>query len=212
MIATMETEIWQSVHASLRGFITKRVANEAEVDDLLQEVFLRMQRRINGLKDPQRVVSWLYQITRHVIIDYYRSPKRHREHPIGLASDMEPHQSVSLPSRDESGQLRTELTRCLRPMLDRLSSDYRDAVTLVELEGLTQQAAAARLGLSLPGMKSRVQRGRKQLKQMLERCCVIQLDRRRRIIDYEMRNARCESCGGPTTDITPSSPSISDAT
>lgn len=81
-------------------------------------------------------------------------------------------------------------------MLDRLSQDYRDAIMLVELEGLTQQAAAERLGLSLPGMKSRVQRGRKQLKQMLDDCCLIQLDRRGGVADYEVRGTGCDPCRG----------------
>ena len=48
----------------------------------------------------------------------------------------------------------------------------------MELEGLTQQTAAKRMGLSLSGMKSRVQRGRARLKQMLDDCCLIELDRR----------------------------------
>ena len=58
------TEVWQRVHEALRAFIAKRVADEAEVDDILQEVCLRMHQRIDGLKDPGRVVSWVYQITR----------------------------------------------------------------------------------------------------------------------------------------------------
>jgi RNA polymerase sigma-70 factor (ECF subfamily) len=99
---------------------------------------------------------------------------------------------------NEFGRLRTELAACLRPMLNRLLNDYREALTLVELEGFTQQATAERLGLSLSGMKSRVQRGRKQLKQMLDECCVIQLDRRRGLVDYEVRGVECNSCDNST--------------
>jgi len=65
---------------------------------------------------------------------------------------------------------------------------------LVELEGLTNQEAASRLGISVAGMKSRVQRGRHQLKDMLDDCCLIQLDSRRGISDYELR--RPNSCDG----------------
>ena len=72
-------------------------------------------------------------------------------------------------------------SHCLRPMIDRLSADYRDAIKLVELEGLTNQEAANKLGLSISGMKSRVQRGRQQFRKMLDECCLIELDRRRRI-------------------------------
>ena len=73
-------------------------------------------------------------------------------------------------------------------MIERLSEKYRQAVVLVDLEGLTQQE------VSLSGMKSRVQRGRRQLKGMLEACCTIELDRRRGVIDYDVRDETCNSC------------------
>ena len=196
-MATTITEIWRDIRGSLRVFIAKRVANEAEIEDILQEVFLRVHRRLDRLNDPDRLVAWLYQIAHNAVIDYYRSPERRRELPVGLAGDLERNVPASLPVGDASGRLRMELAACLRPMLDRLSTDYRQAVTMVELEGLTQQAAAKRLGLSVSGMKSRVQRGRKQLKQLLDECCVIELDRRRGIKDYEVRDAGCDPCRGP---------------
>ena len=63
---------------------------------------------------------------------------------------------------------------------------------MVELDGLTQKAAAERVGLSLSGMKSRVQRGRLQLRQMLEACCRIELDGRHSPVEYEVRDAGCD--------------------
>ena len=109
-------------------------------------------------------------IARHAIIDHYRALGRRREMPAGLAADLEAHQSSSTrtTASEDSGQLRRELAGCLRPMIERLSGEYRQAVVLVDLERLTQQAAATQLGLSLSGMKSRVQRGRRQSKGMLE--------------------------------------------
>ena len=191
-------EMWQDIHVALRSFIVKRVANETEADDIVQDVWLKMQRGLDGLKDQNRLISWIYQIARHAIIDHYRAPDRRREMPAGLAADLEAYQSSSgrqMASQD-SGQLRTELAGCLRPMIEQLSEDYRQAVTLVDLEGLTQQEAAAQLGLSLSGMKSRVQRGRRQLKGLLEACCTIELDRRRGVADYDLRDQQNDSCGG----------------
>jgi RNA polymerase sigma-70 factor, ECF subfamily len=190
--------IWLQVHGGLRAFIARRVSNEAEVDDILQEVFLRMHRRLESLKDPRRLGSWMFQITRHAIADYYRVPGSQREVPSGLATDVDTMRPLPIddPTRGsgDSGQLREELAVCLRPMLQRLSSEYREAVTLVELEGLTQNAAAKRLGISVSGMKSRVQRGRRQLKDLLEQCCAIQLDRRRSVTDYAVRDPQCNPC------------------
>ncbi len=192
------SDIWFQVQRGLRAFIARRVANDAEVEDILQEVFLRMHRRLDSLKDPRRLVSWVFQITRHAIADYYRALERQREVPAGLAVDMEAvHPATAQPLTGlsaDSGQLRQELAACLSPMIARLSTQYREAVTLVELEGLTQNAAAKRLGLSVSGMKSRVQRGRQQLKRLLDECCVIQLDRRHSVAEYAVRDPQCNPC------------------
>lgn len=189
-------EIWQQIHAGLRAFIAKRVANEAEADDIAQDVWIKMQRGLDGLKDQKRLIPWIYQIARRAIIDHYRAPGRRREMPAGLAADLEAYGSsrTMQVSSEDSGQLHTELAGCLRPMIERLSGEYRQAVVLVDLEGLTHQEAAAQLGLSLSGMKSRVQRGRRQLKEMLEACCTIELDRRRGVVDYDLRNQQDSSC------------------
>lgn len=192
-------DIWRQVHDGLRAFVARRVADEAAVEDILQEVFLRMHRRLDSLKDPRRIVSWLFQIARHAIVDHYRRPARRREMPAGLPADLDAAHPVSVSSVEEeltdARRLRAELAGCLRPMIDRLSADYRQAVTLVELEGLTQQAAAKRLHLSVSGMKSRVQRGRRQLKNMLQACCEIQLDARRGVADYRVRDPHSDPCG-----------------
>jgi RNA polymerase sigma-70 factor (ECF subfamily) len=201
--------IWREMHDRLRTFIATRVSNEAEVDDIVQEVFLRVHRRLGQLRHTDRIVAWIFQIARHVIVDYYRAPQRNREVPVGLADALEAAFSASddrkLDHADDqasvtgSGQFHLELAACLRPMLDRLSKEYREAITLVELNGLTHQAAAKQLGLSASGMKSRVQRGRRQLKQMLDDCCLIELDQRGGVIAYEARDADCDPCRRPET-------------
>jgi RNA polymerase sigma-70 factor, ECF subfamily len=192
MIMEKVADIWEQVHRGLRAFILKRVSNDTEADDILQEVFLRVHRHLDHLQDPDRLLSWMFQITRHVIIDHYRSSEKRREAPVGFAVDMQEAASSESPE-SMSHDVRTELSDCLRPMLDRLPLKYREAVRLVELGGLTNQEAASRLGVSVPGMKSRVQRGRRHLKQMLDDCCVIELDRRGAVTDYELRHPN--SCG-----------------
>jgi RNA polymerase sigma-70 factor, ECF subfamily len=110
-------EIWQQIHIGLRAFIAKRVANEAEVDDIVQDVWLKMQRGLDGLKDQSRLISLIYQIALHAIIDHYRAPGRRREMPAGLAADIEAHQSsfTRTTASEDSGQLRTELAGVLVP-------------------------------------------------------------------------------------------------
>ena len=194
---TSVAAIWRELHAGIHAFIVRQVANEAEVDDILQEVFLRVHRRLDQLNDPDRVMAWLYQIARNAVIDYYRSPERRREVPVGLSGEMELHMPASLHTDKDADRFRTELAACVRPMLEGLSKEYREAVTMVEMEGLTQRAVAERLGLSISGVKSRVQRGRRQLRQLLDRCCVIELDARRGIANVKSRNSGCDACREP---------------
>lgn len=190
-------DLWVEVRESLRAFISRRVAMEADAEDILQEVFLRIHEKISELKDPDRVLPWIYQMTRNAIVDHYRAPQRRREVAVGLAADVE----ARLPAIEqggETGELRRQIAGCLRPMMEQLSPDYREAIRLVELEGLTQQAAASTMGLSLSGMKSRVQRGRRQLKAMLQDCCLIQLDARRGVAEFVPRNAAVNPCTLPS--------------
>lgn len=199
IMTTKTEELWQALHNGLRVFIVKRVDDQEHADDILQEVFVRVHRQIDSVKDPERLVSWVYQITRNAIIDHYRKPGRQREVPAGLSSELEMlHEPpvISEMIHDGNGaEPCAELACCLRPMIEQLSQDYRDAITLVEIEGLPQHAAATQMGISLSGMKSRVQRGRKQLKQMLDACCLIELDRRGGVVDFDTRAAGCDCCG-----------------
>lgn len=63
------SNVWEQVHDGLRAFIAKRVRHEAETDNLLQEVFLRVHRHVESLQEPDRMVSWVFQIARNAIID-----------------------------------------------------------------------------------------------------------------------------------------------
>jgi len=184
------SSMWKQLHEGLRAFIAKRVRSEAETEDLLQEVFMRVHENTQKLQEPDRMVSWVFQITRNAIIDHYRSADRRRELPVGLGID-DKLDKESMAGEEES-EAKYELSQCLRPMIDRLSHEYREAIKLVELEGLTNQEAANRIGLSVSGMKSRVQRGREQLRKMLDECCLIELDRRKGVVEFEQR--RPNSC------------------
>jgi len=76
---------------------------------------------------------------------------------------------------------------CVALFVAPLPSPYREAITLTELQGLTQKEAAEMVGTSLSGMKSRVQRGRDKIREMFDECCEISADCRGRVVD-------CEAC------------------
>jgi RNA polymerase sigma-70 factor (ECF subfamily) len=103
----------------------------------------------------------------------------------------------SVPEIDWDSSLdeaRTQIARCLAPMVEELAPEYGEALRLVEIEGLTQRAAAARVGISTSGMKSRVQRARRQLKGVLLECCDVTVDSRGSVTAFADRNGRCYAC------------------
>jgi RNA polymerase sigma-70 factor, ECF subfamily len=194
--------IWYEFHDQLHAFIARRVDNEADGEDILQNVFLRVHRKLGTLNRADRLASWLYQVTRNAIADYYRAPERRREIPTDFTLETEAdrdgvqeNSGIDLLDSDEQrAKAVEELAGCLRPMTQRLPAHYRDAISVVELEGLTQREAAERLGLSVSGMKSRVQRGRQMLKRMLQECCQIHLGPDGRIAEYECQASSCGHC------------------
>jgi RNA polymerase sigma-70 factor (ECF subfamily) len=129
------------------------------------------------LRDADRLHAWIYQTTRRAIADYYRAPSHTREVPAGAAVDLAP-QIADATADDTDGTALEELSACLRPLIINLGPADQEALQLVEFEGVTQVEAAQRLGLSVSGMKSRVQRARLHLRTALDECCRIALDRR----------------------------------
>jgi RNA polymerase sigma-70 factor (ECF subfamily) len=178
------TEAWQDVAARLRPFIARRVS-PAEIDDVMQDVFIRMQRGLPGLRDEERFTSWLFQIARSSVAEHMRTRARH---PIADDSDHE----QPAETDDDDREAARQLAGCVSMFVAQLPTPYREAVTLVELEGLTIREAAEMAGISISGMKSRVQRGRDQLRKLFDACCEIALDARGKPTDYTPR--ACKPC------------------
>ena len=177
-------QTWQEYHTKLHSFIQKRVNNVSTAEDILQEVFLRIISKIDTLKDDSKIHSWMYQIARNAIIDHYRASKTMEELPESLAT-----------SESEFGQeVRQEIQGWLQTMIKRLPENYREAVTLSEIENLTQQEVAEKQGVSLSGAKSRVQRGRAMVKDMLLACCRFEFDHCGKVTGYETDGGTCKEC------------------
>lgn len=174
-------EAWRDLETRLRPFVARRVRAE-DIDDVVQDVFVRMQRGLEGLRDEDRFGPWVYSIARNAIVDHRRRAARHP----GVAAEP-PEEADSGQDAEDEGGAERELARYVAAFVATLPSPYREALTLTELEGLTQREAAELLGVSLSGMKSRVQRGRRELKRALEGCCHIALDARGRVLAYEPR-------------------------
>jgi RNA polymerase sigma-70 factor (ECF subfamily) len=191
----VEESRWRELRARLGAFVGRRVGNPEDAEDVVQDVFVRMQRNIGALSSTERLDAWAFRISRNAIADHYRSPKR-RDVGGEAAAKVTDELATDGLGGEPCNDARAEMARCVAPMVRGLPDDYRRAIELTELQGMTQAAAAERLGLSVPGAKSRVQRGRARLKEMLLRCCKIETDRRGRVVAFEARDGEgCSPCG-----------------
>lgn len=185
MIEPAARGAWRELDAKLRPFIARRLragVSDPDVDDVVQDVFLRMQRGLAELRDDERFGPWVYQVARSAIADHLRSAARHP-----WASDEHLRAEDAAADVADDGSVARELAVYVAPFVSMLPSPYREALTLTELEGMSQKDAAAMLGISVSGMKSRVQRGRTHLREALEDCCHIALDARGRVVSCELR-------------------------
>ena len=173
--------VWNQFSDRLHSFIRSRVSDEQAAEDILQEVFLRIHAKMGTLRDMGRLESWIYQVTRNAIIDYYRTQRPTDELPKTLGSWEDSHED----------DLVTRLAADVRELAEALPDPYREAFVLTAYEGLSQRALAEQLGISYSGAKSRVQRARLQVRDMLMTCCHFEFDRRGMIIDYHEPHCCC---------------------
>jgi RNA polymerase sigma-70 factor, ECF subfamily len=181
MIASEARGAWSEIVRRLRPYVARRVASAADVDDILQEIFVRMQRGLAGLRDGERFGGWVYRVAQSAIADSRRARARS---PLVAVEEVPEPTDVAPP---DTAELQADLGACVALFVARLPSPYREAVTLTELEALTQKDAAEMLGISLPAMKSRVLRGREKIREMFEECCRISVDCRGRVTECEPR-------------------------
>ncbi|NUP07456.1 MAG: sigma-70 family RNA polymerase sigma factor [Polyangiaceae bacterium] len=181
MIESTARHAWTDLDEKLRPFVARRVRS-VDVEDVIQNIYLRMQRGLADLRDDERFGPWVYQLARSAVADHHRAALRHP------STDAEPpEQEAPAIDAEEEGAAERDVANYVSTLVAMLPSPYREALTLTELEGLTQKEAATMLGISLSGMKSRVQRGREKLRESLDACCNIALDARGRVLTCEPR-------------------------
>ncbi len=169
----------RGVAGQIRPFVERRVAPH-DVDDVMQEILQRVHAGADDLDDDTRFVAWLHRVARNAIIDHHRRDARRDAR----------HEAFAAEPRDDAAEQAdavASLSRFVRAFIEMLPTPYREALQLTELDGLTMREAAEREGVSISGMKSRVQRGRRLLRELFEACCEIALDARGRVVEYTPR-------------------------
>jgi len=170
--------------SQLKNFLSSRMKNKSDVDDVLQEILIKTFRHFKSIKESDKFKSWLYKTARTTLVDYYRRSGKYSSEEIHDIED----------EQEESEDVKTKLSKCLKPFLDNLPEKYREPLLAVELQNISQKDLAKKMGISYSGMKSKVQRGRQMLHQQYKDCCDFKVDVRGGILSFKSKAGGCKSC------------------
>ncbi len=176
-------KIWSAYRNSLKAFLHSKIANAADVDDLLQEIMIKTYNNLAHLQKSESIKPWIFQIANRTIIDFYRK----KESPNTLSSE-----ELWYASGDYD--VKGELSRCIEPFLQALPEEAADLLRSIDLEGVSQKNYALQEGISYSTLKSRVQKARTELKALFENCCHYHLDTQGNLIDFDRKNNHCKKC------------------
>lgn len=142
-------QIWVDLHDELKKFIFSKVGDSSTSEDILQDVFVKIQLNIHTLANHSKLTSWVYQITRNAVADHYR---RQIVVP-GIAH-------YELAEEEHEEPLYQRLSNCINQKIHKLPKKYKQALLLTYHEAYSQTALAEKLNLSYSGAKTRIHRVR----------------------------------------------------
>jgi RNA polymerase sigma-70 factor (ECF subfamily) len=146
----------------------KFVGRQDEAEDLTQDIFLKLFKSLKTFDRRANFSTWLISVSRNLCIDHYRSVRREHEvvtHDVDVVS-------LARPSALDSPQValeRRDRVALLRAALDKLAPSLRTAVMLRDIQELSYQEIAEKLGVPEGTVKSRINRGRTELARQIAR-------------------------------------------
>lgn len=166
---TIET-IYQSFDSQLYDLICRKVNHHDCCDDILQDVYIKVIVNIEKIEKAVNLKSYLLKVADNAITDHYR--RKINKNNDAFSEDVE------IPEQTPSNNLSSKLADCyLLPMIESLEPIYREALQMTELDGLSQQQYAEKIGISYTNAKTRVQRAREKLRKVILQCCQYQFDK-----------------------------------
>lgn len=172
---TCLTTAWSQHQRELRNWSRHKLRNQADVDDFLQDLFLKVLRQGDRFCSVQNARAWLFEVARNALADRLRQAREMVELPEDLEAPVEESEAVDA------------LTACLPRVLSELSAEDREAITLCDLQGMSQAEFSRLKGLGLSAAKSRVQRARQRLREQMTQACRVQIDRTGHVADFVPR-------------------------
>jgi len=150
----------------LRSYLVRMAGDPVLADDLFQETSIKIAQGLPGFEGRSTVKTWAFKIAYRVCIDYFRKNSNKQT----VLEFVEEEHATSDLEHDEALVI-DEMNSCIREVIDSLPPDYRTALVLHDLEGLTGEEVARISECSLPTAKIRIHRARKRLRAALNDQC-----------------------------------------
>jgi RNA polymerase sigma-70 factor, ECF subfamily len=169
---------WNIVQNELKGFVYKRVKDKALTEDIVHDVFIKVQDKIQQLKESEKVFGWIYQITRNTIVDHYRRSAK-VINPRDIDWESNP------PNFNEC------VSGVIARLIPTLPDKYRIPLQMTELQNMSQLEVAEKLNLTYSTAKARVQRARKILRAKMDEVLFVKTDGYGNVILCRDRSSCC---------------------
>ena len=166
-------KIWETHKSALTDFIKSKIDDPSLADDILQEISIKLFDNLERKTGIQNHKAWLYQVARNTIADHYRKNKKTEP----LSADLETSENPNVCFCDLSGFV----------IQTYLPKEYSEPLYLSDIEQKSQKEIAETLNLTLTATKSRIQRGRKKLKELIADCIDISYNNKGQINDFELK-------------------------
>ncbi|MBL4667497.1 MAG: RNA polymerase sigma factor SigZ [Sneathiella sp.] len=176
-------QVWLEYKGNLKSFLHSRVSNPADVDDLLQEIFIKTYDNIHTLRSTENVKSWLFQITNNAIMDHYRQSKK--------SAEINPD---DLWYGQEEPDQHQKMSACIAPFINALPKSSAQMLRKIDLEGMSQKQYAEINNIGYSTVKSRVQKSRLDLRNLFENCCKISFGKNNEVVNCDVKSNGCGDC------------------
>ena len=177
-----ELENWESLTGKLYIYLLKNVKDKDIAEDILHDAFLKIIEKRQFYRYKENYDGWAFRITKNVLIDYYRKIKTNADLK-RIKNDLD-------ENKDELDTYK-HLIPALKEFIENLPEKYSKPLILSDIEGIKQELIAQKLGLSVSGAKSRIQRARKILKEYFLKCSDYKFDSRGMVIEFYPKSPSC---------------------
>lgn len=166
------TALAAELSPALLNYLKRYVGDRSVAEDLLQETLIRMDKGLSGFEQRSSHKTWSFAIASRVAMDYFRKP----ENSLDIV-DIDEADDVSDGITQVGERLIiAEMSSCVRQVIDSLPADYRTALVLHDLEGMSAEQVGSICDCSVATAKIRIHRARARLKQKLKQKCDFQRD------------------------------------